>query len=94
MSRRQQGQGNNVRIDTSRTYWQILWQNFFIFINVVLFSIGFIMILLGLWGDAFVSVGVVLLNVVVNVVQEFRAKAKLDRIALLTLPSFMLLNPS
>lgn len=86
LSRRQQGQGNNVRIDTSRTYWQILWQNFFIFINVVLFSIGFVMILLGLWGDALVSVGVVLLNVVVNVIQEFRAKAKLDRIALLTRP--------
>jgi cation-transporting ATPase E len=86
VSRRQKGQGNNVRIDTSRTYWQILWQNFFIFINVVLFSIGFVMILLGLWGDAFVSVGVILLNVVVNVVQEFRAKAKLDRIALLTRP--------
>jgi cation-transporting ATPase E len=86
LSRRQKGQGNNIRIDTSRTYWQILWQNFFIFINVVLFSIGFVMILLGLWGDALVSVGVVLLNVVVNVIQEFRAKAKLDRIALLTRP--------
>ncbi len=84
--RRENGQGNNVRIDTSRTYWQILWQNFFIFINVVLFTIGVVMILLGLWGDAFVSVGVVLLNVIVNVVQEFRAKAKLDRIALLTRP--------
>ncbi|TVR20610.1 MAG: HAD family hydrolase [Anaerolineaceae bacterium] len=84
--RREDGRGNNVRIDTGRTYWQILWQNFFIFINVVLFIIGVFMIVLGLWGDAVVSVGVVMLNVVVNVAQEFRAKAKLDRIALLTRP--------
>lgn len=84
--RRSSGQGNNVRIDTGRTYSQILQQNFFTFINVVLFGIGLVMVLLGLYGDAVVSVGVVMLNVIVGVVQEFRAKAKLDRIALLTRP--------
>ena len=85
-ARRERGDGNNVHIKTSRSYWDIVRQNVFIFINIVLFVIGFIMILFGLWGDAFVSVGVVMLNVVVNVVQEFRAKAKLDKIALLTRP--------
>ena len=84
--RRARGEGNNVRIQTGRTYGQILRQNVFTFINSVLFLIGFIMILLGLWGDAFVSVGVVMMNVVVSVVQEFRAKRKLDQIALLTRP--------
>lgn len=83
---RAQGQGNNVRIKTGRTYWDIVRNNVFTFINIVLFTIGAFMILLGLWGDAFVSVGVVLLNVIVSVVQEFRAKAKLDQIALLTRP--------
>ena len=86
IARRKRGDGNNVRIDTSRTYWDILKQNLLTFINVVLFTIGGFMILLGLWGDAIVSVGVVLMNVVVSVVQEFRAKAKLDQIALLTRP--------
>ncbi len=84
--RRARGEGNNVRIQTGRTYGQILRQNVFTFINSVLFLIGFIMILLGLWGDAFVSVGVVMMNVIVSVVQEFRAKRKLDQIALLTRP--------
>lgn len=86
IARRERGEGNNVKIQTSRTYGQILSQNVFTFINMALFFIGFLMILLGLWGDAIVSVGVILMNVVVSVVQEFRAKAKLDRIALLTRP--------
>ena len=86
LRRREQGQGNNVTIDTSRTYGQILIHNFFTFINTVLFAIGILMVLLGLYGDAVVSVGVVMMNVVVGVAQEFRAKAKLDRIALLTRP--------
>ncbi len=86
VARRERGEGNNAKIQTSRTYGQILQQNVFTFINMALFFIGFVMILLGLWGDAIVSVGVILMNVVVSVVQEFRAKAKLDRIALLTRP--------
>lgn len=84
--RRERGDGNNVRIDTSRTYAQILKENFFTFINIILFMIGLVMIGLGLYGDAVVSVGVVMMNVVVGVVQEFRAKHKLDQIALLTRP--------
>jgi cation-transporting ATPase E len=85
-ARRASGQGNDAVIQTGRTYDQILRQNLFTFINVVLFAIGFVMILLGLWGDALVSVSVVLLNVVISVTQEFRAKRKLDQIALLTRP--------
>ncbi|MEQ8677714.1 MAG: HAD-IC family P-type ATPase [Aggregatilineales bacterium] len=86
LRRRERGDGNNIRIQTGRTYQQILQQNVFTFINIVLFSIGIVLVLFGLWGDAFVSVGVVALNVIVSVIQEFRAKAKLDQIALLTRP--------
>jgi cation-transporting ATPase E len=86
IERRERGDGNNVDISTSRTYVEILKQNVFTFINNVLFLIGAIMIALALYSDAFVSVGVIMLNVVVGVVQEFRAKRKLDQIALLTRP--------
>jgi cation-transporting ATPase E len=86
IERRERGDGNNVDISASRTYAEILKQNVFTFINNVLFLIGAIMIALGLYSDAFVSVGVIMLNVVVGVVQEFRAKRKLDQIALLTRP--------
>jgi cation-transporting ATPase E len=86
IARRARGQGNNVRFQTSRSYAQILRQNAFTFINTVLFAIGIVLILMGRTGDAVVTAGLVLMNVVVGVVQEGRAKRKLDQIALLTRP--------
>ena len=86
VARRARGLGNAVRLQTSRSYLQILRRNAFTFINTVLFSIGLVLILMGRTGDAVVTAGLVLMNVVVGVVQEGRAKRTLDRIALLMRP--------
>jgi cation-transporting ATPase E len=86
VKRRQQGQGNNVRMETSRSYTQIVRQNVFTFINTVLFAIGIVLVFLGLYTDAMLSVGIAMLNVIVGVIQEMRAKRTLDKIALLTRP--------
>jgi len=86
MARRARGQGNDVQLQTSRSYIEILRQNAFTFINTVLFAIGIVLILMGRGGDAVVTAGLVLMNVVVGVVQEGRAKRTLDQIALLTRP--------
>jgi len=86
LARRARGQGNNVRVQTGRTYADILRDNLLTFVNFVLFGIGTVMVLLRLYSDALLSVGLVLMNVVVGVAQEIRAKRKLDRIALLTRP--------
>ncbi len=92
IARRARGQGNNVQFQTSRSYVTILRQNAFTFINTVLFAIGIVLILLGRSGDAAVTAGLVLMNVVVGVVQEGRAKHKLDQIALLTRPKAMVIR--
>src|SRR5215469_8334561 len=70
----------------SRSYWEIIRENVFTFINICLFGLGLTLLLLGRIGDALVSTGVISLNVLVSVVQEVRAKRSLDRIALLTRP--------
>ena len=85
-ARRNAGQGNDQKIASSRTYGDILRQNVFNIINIVLFSIGAVMVGIGRVGDAVVSVGLIAMNVVVGVYQELRAKRQLDRIALLTRP--------
>jgi cation-transporting ATPase E len=87
VARRAKGMGNNARIQTGRSYAQIIRENVFTFINNVLFGLGFALILLGRPSDALVSVGVIMINVVVSVVQEIRAKRTLDKIALLTRPT-------
>ncbi len=86
VARRARGQGNDVALGTSRSYADILRQNVFTFINNVLFGIGIVLIVMGQLGDAVVTAGLVLLNVIVGVVQEGRAKRTLDQIALLTRP--------
>lgn len=71
----------------SRSYWDIIRENVFTFINICLFGLGLTLLLLGRVGDALVSTGVISLNVLVSVVQEVRAKRTLDQIALLTRPT-------
>ncbi|GAB4451156.1 MAG: HAD-IC family P-type ATPase [Anaerolineae bacterium] len=85
-ARRARGQGNEVRLPTSRSYGDILRQNILNLINVVLFTIGAVMVAIGRVGDAVTSVGLIFLNVIIGIFQEVRAKRQLDRIALLTRP--------
>jgi cation-transporting ATPase E len=91
-ARRARGEGNVAPPATGRSYWQILRENLFTFINITLFGLGFALALLGRWLDAIVSTCVILTNVVVSVVQEVRAKRTLDRIALLTRPQVTLMR--
>jgi cation-transporting ATPase E len=85
-ARRAAGQGNDSPVQSSRTYWDILRDNLFTFINGVYFFLSLVLIALGRASDVLVLAFVVLLNVVINLVQEVRAKQKLDKIALLTRP--------
>src|SRR6266568_8396584 len=86
------GEVNKAPGGTNRSYLEIIRQNVFTFINIMLFAIGVVLIMLGRLDDALVTVGVVLVNVVVGVVQEARAKQKLDKLALLTRPKATVLR--
>ncbi len=81
--RRQKGQGNDIKLSTSRTFRSIIKTNVFNPINVVLYAIGFGMLLVGDYRSAAATLGLVLFNATVGVIQEVRAKHKLDEIALL-----------
>ncbi|MBW4670558.1 MAG: HAD-IC family P-type ATPase [Cyanomargarita calcarea GSE-NOS-MK-12-04C] len=84
--RRAEGLGNNVSLQTSRSYRQILTENLFNFINIVFFTISVVMILLRRYSDAFLVVIVIGSGVVIAVCQEIWAKRKLDEIALINRP--------
>jgi cation-transporting ATPase E len=84
---RARGLGNNIKIQTSRSYLEIIQENVFTFINNVLFGLGIALVLVGRTSDALVSVVIILINVVVSVIQEIRAKRTLDSIALLARPT-------
>jgi cation-transporting ATPase E len=85
-ARKLAGQSNAVTWTTSRSFARIVVENAATPINIVLFGISAALLGLGLFGDAFLTGGLVLGNVVVGVFQETRAKRQLDRIALLNRP--------
>ena len=85
-TRRERGDGNDIKLQTSRSLGDILRQNVFTPINLVLFTLGAVMVAIGRPDEALTSVSLIFLNLGVGVAQELRAKRKLDRIALLTRP--------
>ncbi len=85
--RRAAGESNRVASSSSRTYTRILFENAFTPINTILFAIGIALVVRHLYTDALATAGLVMVNVVVGVFQEGRAKRQLDRIALLTRPT-------
>jgi len=90
--RRARGQGNNVKLPTSRSYGQILRENILTLINSILFALSGVLVLLGRPLDAITTVAVISFNLVVGIIQEIRAKRALDRIALLTRPTATVLR--
>lgn len=85
-ARRAAGQGNNIPLQSSRPYGQILKENLFTFINAAFFTLSLVMFLLGRLGDGVLVVVVIFGGVLVNICQEIWAKRKLDEIALLYRP--------
>lgn len=85
--RRARGQGNSAPPPSSRSYSQIVYENVVTFINGCLFFLGAVLLLLGRPLDALISTTVIVVNILVSVVQEIRAKRTLDHIALLTRPT-------
>jgi cation-transporting P-type ATPase E len=75
--------GNAVPEATGRSWWDIVRRNLFTFINVTLVVVGIVLIVMGRPRDALLASGLAVVNGLVGVVQEARAKRRLDQIALL-----------
>ncbi|MBO3736972.1 HAD-IC family P-type ATPase [Actinoplanes flavus] len=82
-ARRRRGEANTAVQGGSRGYAEILRTNVFSFFNLILFTIGAALLVLGRYSDALISVGLGLINAVLSAAQEIRAKRKLDRLQLL-----------
>lgn len=92
LRRRAAGQGNDIKIQTSRSYREIFQENFLTFINMVFFSLSAIMVALRRYSDAILVAVIILIGVVIGIVQEIWAKRKLDEIALLQRPTAIVIR--
>ncbi len=86
LQRRANGQGNNAKLPSSRSYAQIFQENLLTFINFVFFTLSLLMFSLKRYGDAFLVIIIISTGIIIAIVQEIWAKRKLDEIALLSRP--------
>ncbi|PJJ65618.1 HAD-IC family P-type ATPase [Compostimonas suwonensis] len=80
------GQTNEFVDASSRSAWSIIRANVFTLFNGIIAACFLVLLLLGRWQDALFGVSAVA-NTIIGSVQEFRAKAALDKLALLHAPS-------
>lgn len=86
VAQRGRGHGNDRTQQTGRTYWQFVREVVFPLVNTILYVLCIALLLLGQISEGLISFAVVLLNVLISIIQEVRAKRLLDRITLLTRP--------
>lgn len=79
--RRARGQSNVVRAHTSRSVWSILRANVFTRFNAIIGVLLVVVLIFGPLQDALFGL-VIVVNSAVGIVQEWRAKRKLDELAL------------
>src|SRR5512142_3042139 len=82
--RLQRGRRNEAALRPTRSYWQIIRANVFGLYNIVLFASFVALFIIRGPGSAVFPAFVVLINVVLGLVQEIRAKQALDRLAALS----------
>src|SRR5215213_2188803 len=75
--------GNAVPDAGGHSWWDIVRRNLFTFINITLLVVGIVLVAMGLYRDALLASGLAVVNGLVGVFQETRAKHRLDQIALL-----------
>lgn len=81
----QRGQVNRVEEDTSRPLKVIVRNNLFTRFNAILGVLFVLVLVAGKWQDGLFG-GLVLVNALIGIVQEVRAKRTLDRLAVLNAP--------
>lgn len=83
--RRQRGDVNRIRRRTSRSFADIVRANVFTRFNALLGSLCAVVLIAGPWQDGLFG-GVLIANSLIGIIQEWRAKRTLDRLALLHQP--------
>ncbi|MCP8999398.1 HAD-IC family P-type ATPase [Pseudarthrobacter sp. RMG13] len=85
------GLANAVPDNSSRTLWQIVRANVLTLFNGIVGGCFLLLLVLGQWQDALFGFAA-LSNAVIGVVQEFRAKRLLDRLAVMDAPQARVLR--
>ncbi len=81
----EQGQVNRVHITTDKSVWKIIQSNALTYFNLIFLIIAILLCLVGSYRNL-TFLPVVIINTVVGIVQELRAKRTLDKMNMLNAP--------
>lgn len=81
-----EGKVNSKEARQSRGYLEILLKNLLTPFNIILFILGLALIFFEDYLNALAATGVILFNVLISTLQEWKAKRRLDKIAVLMRP--------
>ena len=84
--RASKGLSNDKEERQSRGYFEIFAKNLLTPFNVVLFILGIALLYFQELTSAIAATGVIIFNVIVSTAQEWKAKRRLDKIAVLMRP--------
>ena len=87
------GQTNAVKEVTSRSYWHIIRANVFTRFNAILGTLFVIIVVFGQLRDGLFGL-VILVNTLIGIIQEVRAKRTLDRLSLISVPKTRVVRDS
>lgn len=85
LKRTEEGQINKLSRGSSKTIFSIVFFNIFTFFNIIISVLVFLLISVKAYMDIF-FVGVIILNTLIGIMQEIRAKKTIDKLSLLTSP--------
>ena len=80
------GEVNSVEQSVSRTYTDIIKKNVLTLFNLILFTLGALLLYFNELASALAATGIITMNILIATIQEIRAKRRLDKIALLMRP--------
>ncbi|MDJ0379002.1 HAD-IC family P-type ATPase [Cryobacterium sp. PH31-L1] len=89
--RMEAGLHNRIASDSSRSLWHILRGNLFTLFNAIVGGSFVLLLALGQWQDSLFGLAVIA-NVLIGVVQEYRAKRSLDKLAVVHAPKARVLR--
>jgi cation-transporting P-type ATPase E len=78
------GERNRFSLRPTRTYSQIIWANVFSLYNIILLGAFLVLLLIRGPGSSIFPAAIVIINMVLGLIQEIRAKRALDQLATLS----------
>ena len=86
LQREQEKLTNKTKKKTTKTYWEIIVSNVLTFFNILLVAIAVLEIVAGNFEGIFAFMTVMLLNMIIGLVQDIRAKKLTEKLNLTTAP--------